>query len=393
MTYHSGRHFLQLPGPSNVPERVLRAMSRPTIDHRGPEFQVLTRRLLAELQWMFRTEHPVLIYPSSATGAWEAALTNTLSPGDRVLCFDQGFFAGKWGAVAERFGLDVHLEPWDPRRGVTADAVVDALRADTGHEIKAVLVVHNETSTGVTSDLAAIGSAMHYSLHPALLFADTVSSLGATELRHDDWHIDVTVSGSQKGLMLPPGLSFVAIGPRAFDAHRTARLPRSYWDWDDQLAFNERGFFPYTPATNLLYGLDEALKMLREEGLESVFARHARFAEATRAAVATWDLEAFASDAGEASNALTAVIMPDGSDAEALRATILERFDMSLGTGLGPLKGRVFRIGHLGDLNALTLMGTLAGVEMGLAHAGVPYQRGGVAAAMESLTTECAADT
>ena len=388
MTYKSGRHFLQLPGPTNVPERVLRAMSRPTIDHRGPEFQKLTERLLTELKWMFRTEHPVLIYPSSATGAWEAALTNTLSPGDRVLSFDQGFFAGKWATVAERFGLDVQRESWEPRRGVAADAVIDSLRADTQQAIKAVLVVHNETSTGVTSDVEAIGTAMRDSEHPALLFVDTVSSLGVTELRHDDWGIDVTVTGSQKGLMLPPGLSFVAIGPRALQAHRTAKLPRSYWDWDDQLTFNERGFFPYTPATNLLYALDEALKMLREEGLERVFARHARWAEATRAAVAAWGLEAFALDAAEASNALTAVIVPDGSDAEALRATILERYDMSLGSGLGKLQGRVFRIGHLGDLNALTLLGTLGGVEMGLALAGVPHDSGGVAAAMEFLMRE-----
>ncbi len=385
MTYKSGRHFLQLPGPTNVPERVLRAMSRPTIDHRGPEFQRLTERLLTELKWMFRTEHPVLIYPSSATGAWEAALTNTLSPGDRVLSFEQGFFAGKWAAVAECFGLDVQLESWEPRRAVAADAVVDALRADTQKAIKAVLIVHNETATGVTSDVEAIGTAMRESGHPALLFVDTVSSLGVTELRHDDWGIDVTVTGSQKGLMLPPGLSFVAIGPRALEAHRIAELPRSYWDWDDQLTFNERGFFPYTPATNLLYALDESLKMLREEGLERVFARHSSFSQATRAAVDAWGLEAFALDAAEASNALTAVIMPEGCDAEALRAIILERFDMSLGTGLGELKGRVFRIGHLGDLNALTLVGTLAGVEMGLALASVPHERGGVEVAMEFL--------
>jgi len=385
VTYQSGRHFLQLPGPTNVPGRVLRAMSRPTIDHRGTEFKELTERLLTELKWMFRTEHPVLIYPSSATGAWEAALTNTLSPGDRVLSFDQGFFAGKWATVAERFGLDVQRESWEPRRGVAAAAVTDALSADTRQVIKAVLIVHNETATGITSDVEAIGTAMRASGHPALLFVDTASSLGATELRHDDWGIDVTVTGSQKGLMLPPGLSFVAIGPRALEAHRTAELPRSYWDWDDQLTFNERGFFPYTPATNLLYGLDESLSMLREEGLEHVFARHARFAQATRAAVDTWGLEGFALDAGEASNALTAVVMPEGSDAEVLRATILERFDMSLGTGLGDLKGRVFRIGHLGDLNALTLVGTLAGVEMGLALAGVPHEAGGVAVAMEIL--------
>ena len=388
MTYKSGRHFLQLPGPTNVPERVLRAMSRATIDHQGPEFQALTERVRTELKWIFRTEHPILIYPSPATGAWEAVLTNTLSPGDRVLSFDQGFFAGKWATVAERFGLDVQRESWEPRWGVAADAVIDALRADTQQAIKAVLVVHNETSTGVTSDVQAIGTAMRESEHPALLFVDTVSSLAVTEFRHDDWGIDVTVTGSQKGLMLPPGLSFVATGPRSLEAHRTAKLPRSYWDWDDQLTSNDRGFFPYTPATNLLYALDEALKMLREEGLERVFARHARWAEATRAAVATWGLEAFALHAAEASKALTAVIVPDGSDAEALRATILERFDMSLGTGLDKLKGEVFRIGHLGDLNALTLLGTLGGVEMGLALAGVPHDSGGVATAMEFLMRE-----
>lgn len=388
MTHKSGRHFLQLPGPSNVPERVLRAISRATIDHRGPEFRSLTERLLSELKWVFRTEHPVLVYPSSATGAWEAALTNTLSSGDRVLCFEQGFFAGKWATVAERFGLDVQRTPWESRRAVTSDAVTDALRADTKQLIKAVLLVHNETSTGVTSDVEAIGTAMRASGHPALLLVDTVSSLATTELRHDDWGVDVTVSGSQKGLMLPPGLSFIAVGPRALEAHRVAKLPRSYWDWDDQLAFNERGFFPYTPATNLLYGLDEALKMLREEGLERVFERHARWAEATRDAVSTWGLETCALHAGEASNALTAVQMPDGWDAEALRAMILERFDMSLGTGLGKLKGHVFRIGHLGDLNTLSLLGTLGGVEMGLGLAGVPHERGGVAAAMEFMTKE-----
>jgi alanine-glyoxylate transaminase/serine-glyoxylate transaminase/serine-pyruvate transaminase len=388
VTQKSGRHFLQLPGPSNVPERVLRAMSRPTIDHRGPECQALTERLLTELKWVFGTEHPVLIYPSSATGAWEAALTNTLSPGDRVLSFDQGFFAGKWATVAERFGLDVQRESWEPRRAVAADAVIDVLRADTQKAIKAVLLVHNETATGVASDVKAIGTAMRASGHPALLFVDAVSSLATTELRHDAWGIDVTVSGSQKGLTLPPGLSFVAIGPRALEAHRVAKLPRSYWDWDNQLTFNERGFFPYTPATNLLYGLDEALKMLRDEGLEHVFTRHARWADATRAAVAAWGLETYALHAEEASNALTAVIVPEGWDAEALRTIILERFDMSLGTGLGTLKGRVFRIGHLGDLNALTLLGTLTGVEMGLSLAGVPHENGGVAAAMEYLTKE-----
>jgi len=385
VSYSSGRHHLQLPGPTNVPEQVLRAMSRSTIDHRGPEFQTLTHRLLEGMKWIFRTRQPVMILPSSATGAWEAALANTLSPGDRVLIFDQGFFASKWAAVAERFGLDVQREPWEPRRGVAADAVVDALRADPDHLIKAVLLVHNETSTGVTTDVEVIGTAMRESEHPAMLFVDAVSSLAATDLRHDDWGIDVTVSGSQKGLMLPPGLSFLAVSQRALEARSSAQLPRSYWDWDDQLGFNERGFFPYTPATNLLYGLDVALEMLREEGLPAVFDRHARFAHATRTAVTAWGLQTFAADPLESSNAVTSVLMPDSVDADAVRALILDRFDMSLGTGLGESKGRVFRIGHLGHLNEVSLLGALAGVEMGLVLSGAPVVLGGVSAAMKTL--------
>ena len=383
MSHKSGRHFLQLPGPTNVPDRVLRAMSAPTIDHRGPELAELTHEVLSGLRWVFGTEHDVVIYPSSATGAWEAALVNTLSPGDRVLAFEQGFFARKWAELARSFGLDVRLEPWESRRGVAADAVVDALRSDEG--IKAVLIVHNETSTGVTTDVQVVGTAMRESGHPALLMVDAVSSLAATDLRHDDWGLDVTVTGSQKGLMLPPGLSFVALSPRAKDAQQWASLPRAYWDWAEQIAANADGFFPYTPATNLLYGLREALTMLREEGLERVFARHARFALATRTAVAAWGLETHASDPSEASNALTAVTLPLGYDADALRGLILERFDMALGTGLGDLKGRAFRIGHLGDLNDLTLVGTLAGVEMGLVMANVPVAGRGVQAAMDSL--------
>lgn len=341
-------------------------MSRPTIDHRGPEFEELTHRLLEGMRWIFRTEHDVFIHPASGSGAWEAAIVNTMSSGDRVVAFEQGHFARTWAKVAGRFGLDVQLQPWDTRVGVTAEAVMALLDADPDHRIRAVMIVHNETSTGVTTDIESIGKAMKASSHPALLFVDAVSSLAVTDLRHDDWHIDVTVSGSQKGLMLPPGLSVLAVSPRARSASEGASLPRSYWDWDDQLAFNARGAFPYTPATNLLYGLEEAFAMLRDEGLENVFARHERFSRATRAAVSSWGLETVSVNESEASRAATAVIVPEGRDANAVRSLILDRFDMALGTGLGVWKGRVFRIGHLGDLNALTLLGTLAGVEMGL---------------------------
>lgn len=386
VTYRSGRHFLQLPGPTNTPDRVLRAMSKATIDHRGPDFEELTHRLLDGMRRVFRTERDVFIYPASGSGAWEAAIVNTLSAGDTVVAFDQGFFAQGWIKVAERFGIDVRVQPWDSRRGLTPEAVVALLDADSAHEIRVVIVVHNETSTGVTTDVEAIARAMHASGHPAMLYVDAVSSLAVTDLRHDEWGVDVTISGSQKGLMLPPGLSVMAAGPRAMEAHASAGLPRSYWDWTAQLTSNERGSFPYTPATNLLYGLEEALAMLEEEGLERVFARHDRFARATHAAVEAWGLEVFALDPEESSRAATAVIVPDGHDADALRATILDRFDMSLGTGLGEYKGQVFRIGHLGDLNALSLMGTLAGVEMGLKVAGIPHPRGGLDAAMHVLT-------
>lgn len=385
MTYHSGRHFLQLPGPTNTPDRVLRAMSRPTIDHRGPEFQELTHRLLGRLQEVFRTEHPVMVYPASGSGAWEAALANTLSPGDRVLVFEQGFFAGKWADIAERFGLDVDRRPWEMRRGLTAEAVTDVLAEDGEGAVRAVMVVHNETSTGVTTDVEAIGRAMRASGHPAMLFVDAVSSLAVTDLRHDAWGIDVTLTGSQKGLMLPPGLAMLAVSLRALEAGRSAALPRSYWSWDDLMEANRRGFFPYTPATNLLYGLEEALTMLEEEGLERVFARHDRFRRATRGAVEAWGLEVFALDPAESSAAATAVLVPEGHDADALRVLILDRFDMSLGTGLGAVKGKVFRIGHLGDLNDLSLLGTLAGVEMGLRLHGIPCETGGLEAAMNVL--------
>jgi alanine-glyoxylate transaminase/serine-glyoxylate transaminase/serine-pyruvate transaminase len=386
VTYRSGRHFLQLPGPTNTPERVLRAMSRPTIDHRGPEFAELTHRLLDGLRWIFRTEHDVFLYPASGSGAWEAAIVNTLSPGDKVVAFDQGFFAQGWIRVARSFGLDVSIRPCDPRRALAPEAVAALLAEDEAEEIRAVIVVHNETSTGVTSDVEEIGRVVRGSGHPALLFVDAVSSLAVTDLRHDRWGIDVTISGSQKGLMLPPGLSLLAAGPRAMEAHAHATLPRSYWDWSTQLEFNRLGFFPYTPATNLMFGLDEALAMLREEGLDAVFARHDLFARATRAAVEAWGLELFAVEDGEASRAATAVRVPDGHDADALRAVILDRFDMSLGAGLGPFKGKLFRIGHLGDFNTLSLMGTLAGVEMGLRAAGVPHAPGGLGAAMDVLT-------
>lgn len=385
MTYRSGRHFLQLPGPTNTPARVLRAMSKATIDHRGPDFAELVPRLLDGMRRVFRTEHDVFIYPASGSGAWEAAISNTLSAGDTVLAFEQGFFAQGWVNVAKKFGIDVRQESWDPRRGLTAEAVTEALAADSGQRIRAVIVVHNETSTGVTTDVAAIGAAVRASGHPAMLFVDAVSSLAATDLRHDEWGIDVTITGSQKGLMLPPGLSMMAASPRAMHAHASASLPRSYWDWTAQLAFNEKGAFPYTPATNLLFGLEEALAMLEEEGLENVFARHDRFARATHAAAGAWGLEVFAVNPDESSRAATALIVPDGYDADELRAVILDRFDMALGTGLGAFRGKVFRVGHLGDLNDLSLMGTLSGVELGMRVAGIPHGPGGLDAAMTVL--------
>jgi alanine-glyoxylate transaminase/serine-glyoxylate transaminase/serine-pyruvate transaminase len=367
---------------------VLRAMSNATIDHRGPEFAELVPRLLDGMRRVFRTGHDVFVYPASGSGAWEAAVANTLSAGDVVLAFEQGFFAQGWVKVARSFGIEVRQEPWDPRRGLTADAVTRALAEDEEERIRAVIVVHNETSTGVTTDVAAIGAAMRASGHPAMLFVDAVSSLAVTDLRHDEWGIDVTVTGSQKGLMLPPGLSMMAVGPRAMEAHASASLPRSYWDWTAQLAFNEKGAFPYTPATNLLFGLEEALAMLEEEGLENVFARHDRFSRATRAAASAWGLEIFALDPAESSRAATALMVPDGFDADALRAVILDRFDMALGAGLGAFKGKIFRVGHLGDLNDLSLMGTLAGVELGMRVAGVPFGGGGLDAAMDVLARD-----
>jgi alanine-glyoxylate transaminase/serine-glyoxylate transaminase/serine-pyruvate transaminase len=381
----AGRHFLQIPGPTNVPDRILRAMDNPTIDHRGPEFQKLGREVLDGLKAIFRTRGPVVVYPGSGTGAWEAALVNILSPGDRVLMFETGHFATLWREMAARLGLDIDFVPGDWRSGVDPAQLAARLAEDRERRIRAVCVVHNETSTGVTTRVAELRRAIDSTRHAALFLVDTISSLGSIDYRHDEWGVDVTVAGSQKGLMLPPGLSFNAISEKALAAAKTAKSPRSYWDWGPMLKSNADGYFPYTPGTNLLYGLREAIAMLLEEGLEAVFARHARHAAATRAAVAAWGLEVLCRNPAEHSGSLTAVLMPEGHDADRLRAVILEAFDMSLGQGLGRLKGRVFRIGHLGDFNDLTLMGTLAGVEMGLGLAGVPHRPGGAQAAMGVL--------
>jgi alanine-glyoxylate transaminase/serine-glyoxylate transaminase/serine-pyruvate transaminase len=364
---------------------VLRAIDRPTIDHRGPEFAELGKTVIAGMRRIFGTAGDVVIYPASGTGAWEAALVNTLSPGDRVLMAETGHFATLWRRLAERLSLAVEFIPGDWRHGADPSDIEARLRADRAHAIKAVCVVHNETSTGVASRIADVRAAIDRASHPALFMVDTISSLASIDYRHDEWGVDVTVGGSQKGLMLPPGLSFNAIGPKALAASRQARLPRSYWDWGEMLAINAKGYFPYTPATNLLYGLAEALDMLFEEGLDAVFARHARHAEATRRAVRAWDLEVLCANPAELSGSLTAILMPDGHDADAFRRIVLDRFDLSLGQGLGKLTGKVFRIGHLGWFNDLMLCGTLAGVEMGLAAAGVPHRNGGVDAAMEHL--------
>jgi alanine-glyoxylate transaminase / serine-glyoxylate transaminase / serine-pyruvate transaminase len=383
---HTGRHFLQIPGPTNVPDRVLQAIAMPTIDHRGPEFALLGQEVVAGMKRVFQTEDNVVVYPSSGTGAWEAALSNTLSPGDRVLMFETGHFATLWRQMATRLGLEIEFVPGDWRHGVDPTLVEEKLAADKEHAIKAVCVVHNETSTGVTSRVAEIREAIDRTRHPALYMVDTISSLASIDYRHDAWKVDVTVAGSQKGLMLPPGLGFNAVSKKALAAHKTARLPRSYWDWEAMLETGRTGFFPYTPATNLFYGLREALKMLlEEEGLAEVFHRHARHAEATRRAVAGWGLETVCADAREHSNSLTGVFVPDGFDADRLREIILDAFDMSLGTGLGRLRGKIFRIGHLGYFNDLMLCGTLSGVEMGLHRAGIPHRSGGVTAALEFL--------
>jgi alanine-glyoxylate transaminase/serine-glyoxylate transaminase/serine-pyruvate transaminase len=384
---HTGRHFLQIPGPTNVPDRVLRAIDQPVIDHRSPEFAKLAAKVLEGLRPIFQTRGPVVIYPGSGSGAWEAAIVNTLSPGDRVLMFETGHFSQLWRQVAENFGVRVEYVPGNWRHGAVPADVEAHLAGDKDHSLKAVMVVHNETSTGVTSRISEIRAAMDRARHPALLIVDVISSLASIDFRHDEWGVDVTVGGSQKGLMLPPGLSFNAISEKALAANKTAKLPRSYWDWQQMLEPNRAGFFPYTPATNLLFGLQEALLMLHEEGLPNVIRRHLRYGEATRAAVRAWGLDNLCEDPREYSNSLTAVLMPEGHNADHLRKIILERFDMSLGAGLSKLAGKVFRIGHLGSFNDLMLAGTLSGVEMGLRLAGVPHKDGGVAAALDSLAT------
>jgi alanine-glyoxylate transaminase/serine-glyoxylate transaminase/serine-pyruvate transaminase len=393
MAFKSGRHFLQIPGPTNVPDRVLRAIDYPTMDHRGPKFGQLGLEIIEGLKYVFQTRQPVVIYPASGTGAWEAALVNCFSPGDKLLMVETGHFASLWQKMAGKLGLQVELIATDWRRGADPAAVEAKLKEDKSHAIKAVCVVHNETSTGATSRIPLIRKAIDTSGHPALFMVDTISSLASIDYRHDEWGVDVTVAGSQKGLMLPPGLSFNAVSEKARKAAQSAKLPKSYWAWDEMIAANKTGYFPYTPATNLLYGLREAIAMLQEEGLHGVFARHARHAEATRRAVRAWGLEILCANAEEFSNTLTAVMMPAGHDADALRKTILDAYDMSLGTGLGRLAGKVFRIGHLGDFNDLTLAGTLAGVEMGLELAGVPHKKGGVLAAYEHLTQSAGAAT
>ena len=389
MSAPAGRHFLQIPGPTNVPGRILRAIERPTVDHRGPEFGRLGQRVLQGLREIFRTRSDVLIFPSSGTGAWEAALVNTLSAGDTVLITETGHFSTLWSGMARRLGLDVEVLEGDWRTGADPariEARIEArLAEDRVRAIKAVAVVHNETSTGVTSRISAVRAALDAAGHPALLLVDTISSLASIDYRHDEWGVDVTIGGSQKGLMLPPGLGFNAVSGKALAAARSAGMARSYWDWESMLGANETGFFPYTPATNLLYGLAEAIDMLREEGLDNVFRRHDRHAEATRRAVRAWELEVWCRLPEEYSSSLTAVRVPEGHSADALRRTILERFDMSLGSGLGRLADSVFRIGHLGDFNDLMLAGTLSGVEMGLHLAGVPHRRGGVDAALAYL--------
>ena len=384
-TIRPGRHFLQIPGPTNVPDRVLRAMDYPTIDHRGPDFAELGLRVLDRIKLIFKTSEPVIIFPASGTGAWEAAMVNTLSTGDKILMFETGHFSTLWYDIAHKFKLEIDFVKGDWRTGVDPNIVESKLKEDTEKRIKAVCAVHNETSTGVTSRIGEIRKAMDNADHPALLFVDTISSLGSIDYRHEEWKVDVTVGGSQKGLLLPPGLSFNAISSKALDAYKNSDLPKSYWDWEPMIENNKKGYFPYTPATNLLYGLDEAINILTEEGLENVFNRHNRFAEATRIAVNAWGLEILCKNPNEYSSSLTAVLVPEGHDADSLRKIILDDYNMSLGTGLAKVAGKVFRIGHLGDFNELMLAGTLSGVEMGLMKSKIPFNKGGILKALEYL--------
>lgn len=385
-SFQPGKHFLQIPGPTNVPDRVLRAMDYPTIDHRGPEFAEIAKRVLDRIKLIFKTSEPVIIYPGSGTGAWEAAIVNTLNEGDKVLMFETGEFSTKWWDIAERLKIKSDFVPGDWRTGADPEILEKKLKEDKNHEIKAVFIVHNETSTGVASRIGECRKAMDNAKHPALLMVDTISSLASIDYKHEEWKVDVTVGGSQKGLLLPPGLSFNAISSKALEAYKSSKLPKSYWDWEPMLKNNANGFFPYTPATNMFYGLDEAINMLLEEGLDNVFARHKRHAEATRQAVRAWGLEILCKNPEEYSDSLTAVMMPEGHDADALRKVILDNYNMSLGMGLNKIKGKVFRIGHLGDFNDLMLAGTLSGVEMGLAKAGVPFKKGGVLSALDYLS-------
>ena len=384
-TFRPGKHFLQIPGPTNVPDRVLRAMDYPTIDHRGPDFAELGLSVLDRIKLIFKTSEPVIIFPASGTGAWEAAMVNTLSAGDKILMFETGHFSTLWYDIAHKFKLEIDFVKGDWRTGVDPNIVESKLKEDTEKKIKAVCAVHNETSTGVTSRIGEIRKAMDNADHPALLFVDTISSLGSIDYRHEEWKVDVTVGGSQKGLLLPPGLSFNAISSKALDAYKNSDLPKSYWDWEPMIENNKKGYFPYTPATNLLYGLDEAINILTEEGLENVFNRHIRFAEATRIAVNAWGLEILCKNPNEYSSSLTAVLVPEGHDADSLRKIILDDYNMSLGTGLAKVAGKVFRIGHLGEFNELRLAGTLSGVEMGLMKSKIPYNKGGILKALEYL--------
>ena len=386
-TYKAGKHFLQVPGPTNIPDRILRAMDAPTIDHRGPKFAALSKSVLERIKLIFKSTDPVVIYPSAGTGAMEASLVNTLNEGDKIIMFETGEFARQWYQAAERFKINVDYISGDWRTGADPKIVKEKLLADKKNEIKAVLVTHNETSTGIKSRVEEIRKAIDDAKHPALFMVDTISSLGSYNYEHQKWKVDVTVAGSQKGLMLPPGMSFNAISNKALEAYKNSKMPKSYFDWGQMLENNKSGFYPYTPATNLLYGLNESINMLLEEGLDNVFARHKRLADATRLAVEAWGLEILAKNPIERSDSITAIMVPDGHDSDNLRKIIYDNYNMSLGTGLNKVKSKVFRIGHLGDLNDLSLMGALAGVEMGLKQSGIPYKSGGIMAAIDFLSS------